>query len=282
MSYKDQNQIEWSDYLLHAAQPKPDTDNGIRYSSHRTDSEFSTKANTDSFAAAAELAKNGWEAGTAGAESMAKKFTATVTEKLIQPVRKKAVSGGRVHYCRFRRGRPDCMLRLAKEEGAARTGGRLIRLLVEFGTGYGTSAATITRRGAAVLAAVRIMETSGYGVEVTAICSTECDAHKDFTQIKIKSAGDVEDSDRLAFVLSHPSMLRRIHFRHMESWSLAKREAFHVGTGYGSSTKPPQSVVSQYSTYIPAITSNLEFSSDEKTEAWIKTILEAQGIALMD
>lgn len=70
--------------------------------------------------------------------------------------------------------------------------------------------------GAGMVGYIDELENSGVSCELTSIALFEADDNDYCAEMTIKRAGEPLDIDRLAFMIAHPSSLRRVNFRMLE------------------------------------------------------------------
>jgi hypothetical protein len=92
----------------------------------------------------------------------------------------------------------------------------------------------VVRFGVALLSHVSAYQRAGYSVAIDWIGANRGRDGGVFTRIELLSPGQTLDTDRLAFMLAHPSMLRRLWFAFAESHP----ELEHLGSGFGPVTDP--------------------------------------------
>jgi hypothetical protein len=152
---------------------------------------------------------------------------------------------------------------------------RVVRILVNGTVTHMTPTASIMHRGAALVAAIQYLEDCGLRCEVELGFCTRAyaNAYADETgrsvwkknvtaineaYIPVKSAGQSIDEDRFAFMLAHPSVLRRLIFRLWEQ---------HVAAGpamrdtYG---RPVDMTPASDQVYIPAVFGGREYATPQE------------------
>lgn len=175
---------------------------------------------TNTFEQAVEVARKGWAEGAAEALKIRTSVEAAVRD-LIN-ARSTAysydVAGEFVDVGRFLSGEPECF-------GIEITdGGSIARPVVKIVANLAASGSVSTRslfiRGAAIVAAIDILEALGRRVEAwvahgsTKSRSGTGGVHE--THVLVKRADQPLDVDRLAFAVAHPACLRRLCFSVME------------------------------------------------------------------
>lgn len=168
-----------------------------------------------SFNTAVYLARTGWQEGL----KLIRKSEDLIVAKLNAGgdiVRSLSESGDEVDVGLFLEGDPEHMASYPIGEGRK----PVVKLVVSIGASSGISNETITMRGAAICAAVDAVESAGLRVEIV-VDFTSAIGHKFLSiaefRVTVKKADDSLDRDKIAYVLMHPTMLRQIAFRLMES-----------------------------------------------------------------
>jgi hypothetical protein len=170
---------------------------------------------SDSFAAAARMARQGWPAGrNRMREALAKAAAYVVPNRA--PAWQLDVAGARPMVAAAIAGDPLCMWTPNPDVPAGRP---TVEIMVNATTSSGVDAQTIERRGAAILAEVDRMEDAGLSVELS-VCwasrSKMWTQRQHLSVVRCKKAGEPLDIDRAAFALIHPSMQRRLFFADLE------------------------------------------------------------------
>lgn len=111
---------------------------------------------------------------------------------------------------------------------------KILRVVVAVGDTASTSAETIMRRGGAILSYIDALENAGWRCELVGRWrSISMNGKKLFqADVTMKAAHEPLDIDRAAFAFAHPSMLRRLMFRMMESFPELESD-FNIGYGAG-------------------------------------------------
>lgn len=110
----------------------------------------------------------------------------------------------------------------------------IFRFILNIATSGIVPMSTVVNRGAAVLSWVDKLESDGARCEIVVVRSSYNGARHGAPQhcllwVPVKRADEPLDVDRMAFVLTHPAMLRRLAFAAMER----HRELSHFANGYG-------------------------------------------------
>ena len=232
-----------------------------------------------SFSQACGLAIGGWDEGIAKVEKFSSALVEAIGSKLVTDEYFYDVTGQDFDLARVLEGEPECWLnseQIHVEAPAMQT----IKVVVNIGASCSVNANTLIRKGAGIVALVKLLERMRRSVEVVAI-TRDCMSYNadsaggfDFN-LTLKHAGSDLDMGKLAYALMHPSMLRRLQFIVMENeW-----KDMPSNKGYSSNLRQPESDI-----YIPAAQSHevVDFDSEENVKKWILKELVAQGIELKE
>lgn len=107
----------------------------------------------------------------------------------------------------------------------------------------GTSTHEFIEAGIALLSAIRAIEKSNIAIKLDCMFKNSTEGHDVVIgSVRIKNYRDRLDLQKLCFPIAHPSMLRRIGFKFLETVPGLTNEGF--ADGYGHS--PSMSVIDQY------------------------------------
>jgi hypothetical protein len=120
-----------------------------------------------------------------------------------------AESGDEVDVGLFLADEPECMVEYPMEPKQR----PVVKIVVSASFSGGIAAEEIYNRGAAILAAIDLLEGAGVRVEVDLDMGTETGRRQFIRTIPLKAANDALDRDKLAFAICHPATLRRLIFR---------------------------------------------------------------------
>ena len=189
---------------------------------------------TASWGDAVALARYGWEEGR---DKLVRSFEAAqaIQRTVAAPSRMLDVAGAYPHAALAAAGAPDCMWSLGDTHIAARP---IVRILTGQGVRSGVENDWVIARGAALLSHVDRLEDAGYSVELAAVHASNYNGWRHETHYTVKRAGEALELDRLAFVLAHPSMHRRMVFSIREQGRDPNyRRAYK---SYGCTVKPKE------------------------------------------
>lgn len=226
------------EYLTYAKQP------AIQH--ERTDSrdQGGAWAGTPSFEAAVDLVENGWAEG----RKMLLNALAEVDTSPNQGTMINMDVGGAYPIAAIAAaGDPLSMVALERVEDRVRP---IVRLVVERCGSSAYKASEFMNYGAAVLSYIEGLERMNFRVEVMVSFGFSFYNGKALFTIMAKRAEEHIEFDRMAFVLAHPSMLRRIQFSVSERVPGFWKD---MGGGYGSPRTPEPSEVDPNQIILPGV-----------------------------
>lgn len=220
----------------YAAQKAAPSWEAMRPRSRHSDFDYSN-LRTHSFEETVTLTKTGWKEGreklSAGLDSanLVQTNTTYRAESLD-------VAGAYPIIPAYIAGDPLHMATLGDAERATRP---IYRFIVSISTSSMVSGETMIRRGAAILSWIDRLEANGARCEIIIVNANKGRGNGPdyFVNFVAKRADEPLEIDRLAFILLHPSMLRRIGFGWQE-----KHEVLHASMGGSAYGRPDD--------YIPA------------------------------
>lgn len=172
---------------------------------------------TQTYEEAVSLISRGWPEGA----SRVSQVRATLDRAVESLVAAKTqdvmfgVEGEWFDIGRMAEGDPECC-GYWEEDGESEKN-KIVKIVANICVSACVSTDAMYARGAACIAAVDVLESLGYRVELWA--GIGCDKYGSErldSQVLVKDAGQPVDTDRLAYVLCHPAFFRRVYFAHME------------------------------------------------------------------
>jgi hypothetical protein len=222
---------------------------------------------TRTMSEANDLARNGWPEGRkAMSESLSDQIARVKMDRM--PRRWHDVAGAYPDVQAAIAGDPLNMISIGDDERAARP---TIDILVNISCASAVSRESITLRGAAILSWVDALESAEYRVQVTGHATTKCDNRAlSSAFIVLKRAQDPMDIDRLAYTMTHPSMLRRhiCHFRECTPRGYESR-AYGLPVNLTAQTIPDNAL------YFPKI--EMDYTPEQAAQA-ARKIIAAGGL----
>ena len=208
--------IEFSsfDEFLHEVRTKPALDRNGRHSETNDASKrWDLEAGFDG---ANELASRGWKEGLA---KMAKVRSLVElpdqSDRSIQAQPFFSDEGDEVDIDRYLAGEPECMIQFTPE--LTPSYGRVAKIIVNLAASCGVKSGTMYRRGAAACILIDALESAGVRCEVWVLPKTSSSGGDSFhTRVLVKRPDEHVEADRMAFMLAHPAVMRRLGFRLME------------------------------------------------------------------
>lgn len=168
---------------------------------------------TESFDEAMKLFREGW---SVEAQDLVIKLAKAEKKAQAQSVNRRCydVAGGFVSVPRYIQGKPNCMVRMKKQQIKQ----RVIDVYKSIDYTGSTSADTIVEESIKAMQIVKRIESMGIraNLYITMGIKTYSDTYKVIVNVKIKDASEKLNVSKLAFPLAHPSMLRRLQFRFIE------------------------------------------------------------------
>lgn len=218
---------------------------------------------TDSFKHAIELAKYGWKEGLANIKTLSAEILKN-TETFKDAI-KYDVMGDWYDIGRVIEGDPECACEFTKIRTSPE--GNIIKITLNGTVSAVISPKVIQQRGATIAALIDAFENQGKRTEVYLTLST-LDHGNLNCLICLKTADEALDLGVMAFALIHPSTLRRLYFKLVESdphkYKMAER-------GYGHPTVHPAD--KEADILLSHIITNQDFDSIESSRKWIQSKL---------
>jgi hypothetical protein len=132
--------------------------------------------------------------------------TATPTATLLPTKRPtRVLAGSRPHVAAYIAGAPKCMLKPVKRDRVK----PVVKIGIALGVSNGVEARHMFNRGAAILSAVKALESKGYKVQIDGLLGVKYNKARLLTTVKIKSAQQPFSAADLGFILTHVCVTRR-------------------------------------------------------------------------
>jgi hypothetical protein len=251
---------------------------------HEHDQYGSSFTGTDSFTDAVKLAREGWSEGTDKLMKLANVITSKVTSLIDVPTLNYDTTGLDFDMGRYLDGVPESWYYFEHKTRDG-VGFEQVRIVVNISASGGVSKEILTARGATVAGLVLALEQSGKRVELIAVAPWSA-SQSDFyngpklgpfinTSVLLKSPDQQIDIDRLAFVLAHPSMLRRLDFavtETIENWR---------PRGIGFPIELPDGQDRGDIHIDRASLGEMQWQNERTAETWILEQLRKQGVHLI-
>lgn len=210
-------------------------------SSHNTDDP--SWHGTKNFDEALDLAINGWSKGR---DSLMSAMSEAQASPRMTPSMLMDVAGAYPVAALAAAGDPCSMVDLAPIEDRVRP---IVRLVVQCGGSSAYEPREFLNYGAAVLSYIEGLEAAGFRVEITVSYAAEFSARSGpyapgnfvhYLAFLAKRAEEPLEIDRMAFILTHASMFRRIAFAVKESTPGVAEHLRYSAYGFSKSPTPEQ------------------------------------------
>ena len=220
-----------------------------------------------------ELAKTGWPDGLARMQKLTKLIEVPKGARNFEPQPVLALAGDEVDVGLYLTGEPECMTDWHMEETP--TFGKVVKVIVSQAAMGSVSPDTMFRRGAAAVLLVDALESCGIRCEVWVL--PKCNAtskgkFRFYGKVLVKKAEDPVELDRLAFMLAHPGVLRRLGFRLMEQEDPDTWAGKQTHNGYGSSKELVEAMQEDGTIYFGC--QNPAYRNEEAMIAEVQRILD--------
>ena len=183
-------------------------------------------------AGAIDLARRGWPDGYADVRSLVVDAKTRRTGSARRDAYTLNVAGYFPEVGAFVSGSPMCMVDVDAGREIATS---VVRITVQLMTPAWVDAQYIMNFGAALCVLVESIEMKGTSVELVGAFDTQHRTRNrtltNILRVRLKTAGQPLDVDRLCFMVAHPASMRHLAFKTMESTPFCKP---FIGTGYGS------------------------------------------------
>lgn len=213
-----------------------------------------------------EMAINGWAEKAREAAIVAKPLYTKVSNLVEQDNINYDTEGSGIDVARFVEGIPECCQKFEPQIKIGKSN-RILNMIINIGALGDIPAAIMTTKGGYALAMLDLLELGGYRVAVRLFSKAERRGQGSITvAVEIKSPDQSPDKNRLAYIMAHPSTLRRLVFSIREcEWGIG-----HVGGTVEYSPLPGE-------IYIPSA-NFFEHKNATDIEQMLLAELEKQGI----
>jgi len=265
----------WAEFVNHCTVEGPSLARGSRTSGKRF-------TGTDTFDEALALARRGWLEPVADIEAQAQALSDSLADSLHTAF---AVEHSRAGFVvdvgRYLSGQPDCMFQSVPIETAKP--GRIVTILLNVAASGSVSQAAFRSRGAAIVALVSLIESTGNRCEVWVECSsrkrTKSATHTWSGVACVKQAGEQLDLPVVAFALAHPACLRRLFYSAADGESATIRRQNGTSNGQWSAQPVDAIQVAEVGASVAFIEGMRSADSTRDWEPWILEQLTELGLA---
>jgi hypothetical protein len=266
---------DWGSFLDHA-EKAPCTSQTFDRASYTGSKSFT---NTDSFAEAVGLARNGWKDGIKKALAVAlpiqrKLYSLVETHRIQYDVIGEILDVGR--YCS---GEPEHWGYWEQHGTRQGKGMQFVHVVMNGTASCGIDANVLMTRGAVVAALCNLLELSGCRAKITFCYKAVRGDHSSTILVTLKDYGDPIDLDQITMALAHPSTFRRLGFAVWETCSETMRDkcGFREHEGYGQQGDLPKE--QQGDIYLEKMTYGDErWETPENATAWAHKKLKELGV----
>jgi hypothetical protein len=232
------------------------------------------------FGGAVNMMLHGWPEGREFASRMAGKL-GDISGRVVRFKTVMDVAGFAPDVGVFCAGAPDCMFHYETHEAEAKAQASIVRVCVNISASGGVPAEALAVKGLAVSTLVEALQTAGKSVELTVcegcLSSRDGDGYQWF--LTLKEADAVMESDRLAYFLGHPAVLRRLGFAYTENAPKAFGGVLEVHSSYGTPRETwggkPGDIHVGHNHLLETNWKNMDV-----VRKWITDQLTAQGVTL--
>jgi len=237
------------------------------------------------YGGALAMARGGWPGGAQIMRETADKMYEKIAPRV--PVfgnTEHAVSGAAVDIAAYVEGVPECMLEFVESRVDAP---KPVDIMISLAFSCDIPADEVCNRGAAILAAVDVLNNRGCAVSI-AVNSTITKAAESSgvrytlsNTFIVHSPGEVMDIDTLAFCLMHPALLRRLCFAAMEHAPGLYRRVLGIksGRGYG---RTADANIPAGTVYFDKFDTPGRFSTPDKAVETVLNVLKQHGLTIAD
>jgi len=245
---------------------------------HSTEAGSSGFFGTHTYAEARSLITHGWPEGR---QKIAQAITRAMQVQPPEPARVDGfdVGGAYPHVTLAVAGEPACMVSPTVDATAQRP---IVDIWFAPGIRAGGTPDQYLRRGAAILAYSLTLEDAGYRVALTAAQLTVSKGYSNHNiacRVTVKAPDQPLDVDRLAFVMMHAGMHRRINF---SAWERLSPTLENMGQmyAYGSTQPAPLDTIPEGVIYFPPVDVDHpeRFNTQEGANARVRDALVAAGV----
>jgi len=197
-------------------------------SSRHTEEGEDTWSGTKTYEECQELAEKGWADGLEYVEEVRKRMSHIIASKIKAYHPRYAEAGDEIDVGAYLDGDPEHWIEFHEVETDG-VGGKIVRVLVNVAVSCSVDKEYFIHRGAAVVGLIEQLQQCGFSVEMTLVSTTISDKgtiHQ--YEIPVKRSDEHLDGDRAAFMIIHPSILRRLVFSAKE-----QEETDDYTSGYG-------------------------------------------------
>lgn len=271
-------------HLMQHIESNPQTHENAQ--SEETGAHMRKWSGTDSIEHAKRLFIEGWHEGVVEMQNVTEDIERTLLDRIPRPEMRHDVTGAEVDITAYMAGEPECML----DWHTHPQNDLGIRIVVNGTFSGGMDQRIIKSRGAAVVAFIHALQLLDIPAELWGYWAVDTHTRKHGMRkhevwCRISRPGYEVDIERVAFMLAHPSMLRRIMFAlwEREPSQIRRDFRFRPSGGYGGVREWPASERGEHDLYLPGMTyGDGRWGSAAKAVEWILDELGKHGVELID
>lgn len=220
---------------------------------------------TNNLQEALRLLKEGWDSG---AEKLTEDLKVANLSTHKREVKKAVydIVGFQASVPRYLQGVPTSMINKRNVQQKA----KIITLIKSCSYSAKVGQDMIFADSVRFLRVVQTLESQGYRVNIYSAFHAECEDESIFVQTKIKSANERLNISKMAFALAHPSFLRRILLRYIETEENIKNRNWTRGYGQPSDIDKTNELLEKDTYFIKALIPDIQlkqmFNIDQKVK----------------
>lgn len=233
---------------------------------------------TPDFDTALSLVRSGWTDGREAIEALRAELADRIQGSIALPEIRFDYEGDYVDVDRYVQGEPECWASL--DESPERLDiqvamPRIVHVVISISAAWMVKPSTFLQRGAAAIAVIDLLESRRIRciVDLQSSANPIETGERYLLNVRLKEADEPISVDTFAFLLAHPSALRRFVWSAREHLptDVAKRQNPGYGT-YGDKASYPQGDI-----YLGCVRHDWDTAA---TWQWITKTLNDQGIAI--
>lgn len=230
------------------------------------------------------LAEKGWPEGLKLIDRIRARLESVTSSATFRPETNWDVAGDFVDIGRFVSGVPECMGTFDESEQQQQTTGKIVRVVVNCAASSGVDASAMARRGAAAGALIDALESVGRSCEIVLLCANGMRGSWLEYLVPVKRAGEPLELDRLAMMLCHPTVYRRLFFSCFELESASTRRTHNVcaSGGYGHVDSGRYLIDAREDIIVPDMLLYSRGDDDSALLKWVFSELKKQGVEVAE
>ena len=184
------------------------------------------------------MARSGWSQKAREIAEISRPYYKKLSNSMVRETMSYDFEGIGIDVARYVDGIPECMQKFTEKIVTGKSS-RVINMIVNVGATRDVKADTMVQRGVFAFTLMSLLELSGYRVSVTLVSHAETDRNRKTITVKtiVKAADQPSDNARLAYIMAHPSVLRRLIFsirEHSQNVAISKSRSLEYSVPPGS------------------------------------------------